>query len=141
MDTVTPEKRSEIMRSIKSRNTGPERKVAAALRLAGITGWRRYRRVCGIEVDFAWPRQRVALFVQGCFWHAHQPCFRLPKTRRAWWRTKIGRNVARDRRQRYTLVNEGGWRVLKVWECQLHRVDPKEAALKLIALLRPRRSA
>ncbi len=122
MDSVSKEKRSWIMGRIRSRDTKPERDVAAALRREGIAGWRRQRKVFGISVDFAWPKHKVLLMVQGCFWHSHN-CrrFRMPKSNRAWWRRKLARNAERDREQ-IQKFEEGGWLCIKFWECRIHRM-------------------
>lgn len=135
MDRAT---RSRIMGAIRSRDTGPERAIMGALRRQGVTGWRRYRRLFGISVDFSWPRERVALLVQGCFWHRCPKCFRLPKARRSWWRRKVLGNAERDRRQ-ITTLREGGWHVVKVWECALHHMTPGEVACMIRAVVELRR--
>lgn len=69
--------------------------------------------------DLVLPRYRAAIFVHGCFWHGHDcHLFRLPSTRRDFWKTKIARNCERDEEVRKTL-GENGWRTLVVWECAL----------------------
>jgi DNA mismatch endonuclease (patch repair protein) len=107
------------MSRIGSRRTGPERQVARALRERSISGWRRYRKIGGAEIDFAWPKERIALYVNGCFWHGHG-CGRgkIPKTRHSYWRAKLEGNVERDARQLEAL-EQGGWTVFVVWECDL----------------------
>jgi DNA mismatch endonuclease (patch repair protein) len=93
------------------------------LRKHGITGWRRQVKLSG-RPDFAFVRQRLAFFVDGCFWHCCPKHCRLPKGNRGYWRTKIVGNHARDvlvtRRLRHA-----GWRVLRIWE---HELAPKNQA-------------
>lgn len=121
MDTVTREKRSEIMSKIRSRDTSPELAVASALRRARATGWRRCRRIGKIaRPDFVWPTERLALFIDGCFWHKCPECYRCPKTNRTFWRAKARGNLARDRRQSAAL-RLAGWLVLRVFECEIRR--------------------
>ena len=85
----------------------------------GITGWRRNARVFG-KPDFVFPRERVALFVDGCFWHRHAGCkfAYTPKSRVEFWLRKFDNNVARDKLVTRTL-QEGGWKIVRIWECDL----------------------
>lgn len=123
MDSVSKEKRSWIMSRIRSKNTKPERDVAAALRREGITGWRRQQKVFGISVDFVWPKYKVLLMVQGCFWHSHD-CrrARFPRTNRKFWVKKLRRNEERDREQ-IQRFEQGGWLCIKFWECKIHAIN------------------
>jgi DNA mismatch endonuclease (patch repair protein) len=136
MDTVDAATRSRIMSRIRSKHTGPELALAAALRRAGHWGWRRHRRVAGAELDFAWARARLGVRVNGCFWHRHScgRC-RIPKTRRAFWTKKLGRNAERDQEQARA-VRAAGWRLLTVWECQLTDSGPEAHAATIGARLR-----
>lgn len=119
MDIFDPMTRSRIMSRIGSRHTKPEKAVAKELRERGLKGWRRYRKVDGIELDFVWSRQRIAVNVNGCFWHGHD-CDRagMPKSRRSFWRSKLEGNVERDARQ-LEILTGNGWTVFVVWECWL----------------------
>ncbi len=106
------------MAAIRSRgNQATELKFAAILRAAGITGWRRHQPLPG-RPDFAFPRERVAVFVDGCFWHGCRRHCRMPKSRGAYWIPKIDRNKARDRTV-CRLLRKQGWRVLRIWEHSL----------------------
>ena len=127
MDTVSRAKRSEIMRAIKSRDTGPEREVARALR-RWAPGWRRQYAVLGFRPDFVWPKEKVALFVDGCFWHGHPGCWSCPKTNSRWWRNKIRRNRARDRRQGRALL-AAGWTLRRIYECHIRTLGGAFAAM------------
>lgn len=103
------------MSRIKSRgNETTEQRMVHAFRQAGITGWRRHQPIRG-NPDFVFRPERVAVFVDGCFWHGCERCTRLPKSNVEYWKAKIGRNVARDKRNTREL-REKGWRVVRVWE-------------------------
>lgn len=119
-DVFTAEKRSEVMSRIRGRgNKDTELRMIRLLRSEGITGWRRNVLLFG-KPDFVFRRERVVLFVDGCFWHGcpkpkHSP---LPKTRAEWWAAKLGRNKTRDLFVTRSLRN-AGWKVIRVWECDL----------------------
>ncbi len=117
MDHVTKAVRSKIMAAIRSRgNTTTEVPLRRLLWAAGLRGYRKHWPVFG-KPDFAWPGRKVAVFVDGCFWHGCT-CKRLPRTNTDYWRTKIDRNRVRDRRVAQRLRREG-WRVLRIRECAL----------------------
>lgn len=119
-DVFDVEKRSAVMRAVKSDNTGPERTVRAAVRALGYS--RRYRlggRGLPGKPDLVFSVLRKAVFVHGCFWHGHD-CkrgARAPKGNAAYWRAKIARNRTRDAAVLKTL-RAGGWRTLVIWECE-----------------------
>lgn len=98
-------------------NISTEQKMVALFRQASIKGWRRHLKLPGTP-DFAFPKRRLAIFVDGCFWHGCPRCYTKPKTNRAFWRKKLLDNVARDRAVS-TALRQGGWRVLRVWEHEL----------------------
>lgn len=117
-DVFSPRKRSEVMRRIRSKDTKPEMLIRRALHRLGF----RYRlhdtRLPG-RPDIVLPRFRVAIQVRGCFWHTHTcPDGHVPKSRRAYWRTKLAANRARDRENDRKL-RQMGWKVIVVWECRL----------------------
>ncbi len=119
-DVFTPEKRSAVMSRIRGRgNKATELRMIALMRGYGLTGWRRNQKLPG-KPDFVFRRERVALFVDGCFWHGcpkpkHAP---LPKTRAEWWKAKLDRTQVRDREVNRTLRRDG-WTVIRVWEHDL----------------------
>jgi DNA mismatch endonuclease (patch repair protein) len=118
-DVFSPEKRSAVMRRVKSADTKPELAVRKILRAAGI-GYRLGG--CGLpgKPDVVMQGRRVVLFVHGCFWHGHD-CgrgARRPRTNADYWLAKIGRNRDRDARTEAVLTAEG-WRVVTVWECEM----------------------
>ena len=117
-DVLTPDQRRLVMSRIKSKDTKPEMILRRGLHGRGL----RYR-LHGADIpgkpDMVFPRHRAVVFVHGCFWHGHGcSLFRWPKTRAAFWRTKINRNVERDLSALAALQAEG-WRALVVWECAI----------------------
>lgn len=117
-DVVSKKRRSQIMAAVKSKgNKATEIKLAAIFRQNKIVGWRRNLSLFG-NPDFAFPEQRVAVFVDGCFWHGCPKHFRKPDDNRKYWHEKILRNQKRDRLVTKTLRHEG-WLVLRIWEHQL----------------------
>lgn len=74
-------------------------------------------------IDIAFPRQRLAVFVDGCFWHGCPEHATRPRSNAAWWRAKLDRNIERDR-ETTTILEGAGWRVLRIWE----HVPPNQAA-------------
>ena len=111
--------RSELMSRIRgSRNATTELRLASLLRAARLHGWRRHLPLPG-KPDFVFRSQRVAVFVDGCFWHGHRCGRNLTARRNArWWREKIARNRDRDRRVERKL-RAAGWKVTRIWECAL----------------------
>jgi DNA mismatch endonuclease (patch repair protein) len=121
VDHVSTEKRSQIMASIKSKNTEPELLIRKILYAAGY----RYR-LHGIKLpgkpDIVMRKYKAAIFIHGCFWHGHGCNLSkgLPKTRKEFWESKIINNKARDERNVDQLLSEG-WRVCTIWDCALQR--------------------
>ena len=108
------------MQGNKRANTKPELLVRQRLRQAGLTGYRLQWKGPG-HPDIAWPGKKVALFVNGCFWHRCPYCHpSTPKSHVEYWSVKFERNVERDKRNRQEL-EDAGWTVHVVWECQLKK--------------------
>ena len=130
-DRLTPERRSWNMSRIKSRDTRPERIVRSVLHRMG-KRFRLHRNDLPGSPDIVLPRYDTVIFVHGCFWHRHSRCKNAstPKTRVKFWKKKFSDNVRRDRRVRRQL-EELGWRVVVVWECEAS--DPDHLALQLDA--------
>lgn len=121
-DPLSPAERSARMSKVRSKsNRSTEVRVAACLAANGIRGWERNaKRVVGCP-DFCFADSRVALFVDGCFWHGCPTCDRrMPRARRAFWHAKIAANQRRDRRVARRLRAEG-YRVVRVWEHALRK--------------------
>lgn len=117
-DVFTKRKRSQVMAAIRSRgNKDTELKLAAIMRATGITGWRRHQPVLG-RPDFVFRHVRLAVFVDGCFWHGCPKHGRDPGSNRAYWLPKLRRNRDRDTAVSRQLVH-AGWTVIRLWEHQL----------------------
>lgn len=117
-DVFSKSKRSEVMRAVKSRgNKSTELKLIEIFKAEKIVGWRRNYKLFG-KPDFVFPRQRLAVFLDGCFWHGHDCRNTKPADNADYWRQKIERNKNRDESVSRTLA-EKGWRVLRIWECQI----------------------
>jgi len=113
--------RSKTMRAVRAtRNKTTERKLAALMASNGIRGWRLRPRTLPGTPDFVFSKQRLVIFSDGCYWHGHPNCVRIPKTNVAYWRAKIERNRKRDIRISVKLRSLG-YTVLRIWECQLRR--------------------
>jgi DNA mismatch endonuclease, patch repair protein len=108
--------RSRIMSSIKGKNTKPELIIRRILRG---TGLRQHPRIFG-SPDFGLKSKKIALFVDGCFWHGCPRCYRAPKSNRSFWLRKVNRNKERDRQQN-AYLKKNGWRVVRVWEHEVNR--------------------
>ena len=144
-DVFTKQKRSEVMSQIRGRgNKDTELALAKLMRAHGIKGWRRHvqvriakrgarnstssksgaqrtaRPTFTVRPDFVFQGVRLALFVDGCFWHGCPKHATKPKNNAAFWRKKLAANVARDRRVNRAL-RAAGWRVLRIWEHELTR--------------------
>jgi DNA mismatch endonuclease (patch repair protein) len=131
-DKFSKEVRSHIMASIRSKDTGVELLVFRALRRAGVRFQKHYRRAPG-SPDVAVPSRKLAVFVDGDFWHGYRyPAWR-HKLPSAFWREKIERNRARDRRN-FAKLRRQGWRLLRVWEHELER-HPEQALERIIVFL------
>jgi DNA mismatch endonuclease, patch repair protein len=118
VDWLSREQRSYNMASIRSKgNKTTEKAFAQLLRKARVTGWRRHVNLPG-KPDFVFRSRKVALFIDGCFWHACPRCYRLPEDNRPYWKMKMLRNRRRDRKTS-RLLRADGWRVLRFWEHSL----------------------
>ena len=111
--------RSRNMAAIRGKDTAPELAVRRILHAMGLR-FRLHRRDLPGRPDIVLPKHRTVVFVHGCFWHRHEDCryTTTPKTRQEFWQTKFAANVERDRRNR-TDLQQLGWRVIVVWECEL----------------------
>ncbi len=114
-DVLSKRKRSQVMAAIRSKgNKDTELKLASIFRAHGIKGWRRHQPILG-KPDFIFPKQRLAIFVDGCFWHGCRWHCRMPQDNRRYWQEKISRNTARDRTTT-RLLRQTGWRVVRIWQ-------------------------
>jgi DNA mismatch endonuclease, patch repair protein len=131
-DHLSREGRSRVMASIRSKNTRPELALRSALRAAGATGYRVHYRSLPSKPDVAFTRWRVAIFVDGAFWHGHPDHFN-PATATVYWRDKIARNQERDRDASEAL-SEAGWQVIRLWDFQLKEDQAGAVGMVLSAL-------
>ncbi|WP_373325794.1 very short patch repair endonuclease [Sporomusa paucivorans] len=125
MDIWSREKRSEVMAKIKSKDTKPEKAVRSLLHRMGYR-FRIHRKDLPGRPDIILPKYRAVIFVHGCFWHLHEGCRdgTVPKTGTGKWREKLENNVARDKRN-IGQLEELGWRVLTLWECEIEKKPEK----------------
>ena len=132
-DIFTKAKRSEVMARVRSRgNAATELRLMAIFRSHGITGWRRNRPVFG-RPDFVFPTERVAVFVDGCFWHGCPRHYNAPVGNAEFWRKKFEANRRRDRLVTRTL-RQLGWRVVRLWEHSL-KGDGNRVVARLVKAL------
>jgi DNA mismatch endonuclease (patch repair protein) len=107
------------MQAIRSTNTKPEVKLRKALFAAGL----RYRLHYGKEkIDIAFPGKKVAIFVDGCFWHMCPKHGHLPKSNKAYWHPKLKCNIQRAKEKNKRLKKEG-WKVLHIWAHEFNQLD------------------
>ncbi|MEN9675162.1 MAG: hypothetical protein RIS76_1058 [Verrucomicrobiota bacterium] len=132
-DVFTKAKRSQVMSRIRGQgNKATELALANLLRANCITGWRRHQPVFG-KPDFIFRVHRVAVFVDGCFWHACPKHSKTPSTNRKFWTEKLSRNAARDRHVARALGLRG-WRVVRIWEHDLQK-RPKRVVSRILRAL------
>jgi len=137
VDFMSPEKRSHVMSCIRSKNTKPERTLRSMLHRAGM----RFRiHVADLpgNPDIVFTRVRIAIFVDGDFWHG----YRLPKWEhkllKPYWKNKIMRNRERDQKNR-TILRSMGWKVVRIWEHRLKK-DPEKVLSEIVSLIKERSS-
>jgi len=112
---------SKIMSANKSRNTKPELVLRKALWANGIKGYRLHWKKAPGSPDIVFPHMKLAIFVNGCFWHRCPNCkLPIPKSNSLFWKEKFKKNIHRDK-QKICLLNEAGWICLVFWECELKR--------------------
>ncbi|MCA9758695.1 MAG: very short patch repair endonuclease [Candidatus Eisenbacteria bacterium] len=130
----TPDVRRRMQRT-PQRDTPPERALRSRLHRMGLRFWvdRRPDSSVRSRADIVFPRARVAVFVDGCFWHGCPEHATWPKANGAWWKAKIEANRERDRRSTAAL-RHAGWRVVRVWEHE----DPTRVAKRIANIVRKR---
>ena len=129
---MTAEQRSRCMAAVKGKDTKPEMIVRKYLFSRGMRFRVQVRKLPGTP-DIVLPKYKTAIFVNGCFWHGHEGCkyFRLPKSNVEFWKEKIGRNIERDRESMQALLDLG-WKIIRVWECELRNKANREDTLNKI---------
>jgi len=121
--------RSRLMAGIRTRDTAPELALRRALWAAGVRGWRCNRKDLPGRPDLAFGRAKLAVFVDGAFWHGHPSKFQ-PGKSGPFWDEKIRRNQARDRAADAALAS-GGWRILRLWDFEVYR-EPDVVVARVI---------
>lgn len=112
--------RSTLMSTIRSKgNKATELRLINIMRESGINGWRRHQPLSG-RPDFVFRKSKVAVFVDGCFWHGCPRCYRAPASNQMFWEEKLARNRARDKKVTREL-RQAGWRVIRIWEHSLNK--------------------
>ncbi len=123
MDTFTPEKRSEIMRSVRSKDTKPEKIVRSIAHRLGFR-FRLHRKDLPGKPDLTFPKLKKVIFVHGCFWHGHncRAGNNRPKSNTDYWNKKLARNKQRDKSNIQQIIKLG-WKPLIVWECETKNIN------------------
>ena len=130
MDSFTSQERSRIMGNVKSRgNKSTELKLIKLFKEHGVSGWRRNYPVKG-KPDFVFLPQRVAIFVDGCFWHGCQAHCRIPSDNQDYWLAKINRNKERDIATTASFQKRN-WKVIRIWEHELTKMNSAETINKI----------
>lgn len=129
-DVMTSEQRSRCMAAVKGKDTKPEMIVRKYLFSRGLRFRVQVRKLPG-NPDIVLPKYKTVVFVNGCFWHGHEGCryYRLPKSNVEFWENKIRNNKVRDARNEEQLTALG-WRVIRVWECDIRKVAGREEYLQ-----------
>ena len=128
VDRISKEKRSKIMSAIRSKNTKPELALRKALWSKGL----RYRIHFGKEkIDIAFPTEKLAIFVDGCFWHGCPTHSHIPKTNKSYWIPKLRKNQQRDLLKNERLLNRG-WEIIRIWDHELKDLEKIIQKIQLI---------
>jgi DNA mismatch endonuclease (patch repair protein) len=127
-DVLSSEQRKKNMSRIRGKNTGPEKKLRKFLWSQGIRGYRIHFNLPG-KPDIVFTKKKIAIFIDGCFWHKCPFDFQEPETRKEFWMKKINSNVERDARNTRQL-QEAGWTVMRFWEHDI-RKKPDEIIKKI----------
>lgn len=136
MDRITKEHRSWNMSRIRSKDTSPEKRVRSFLHHTGFRFRLNVKTLPG-SPDIVLPKYRTAIFVHGCFWHRHTRCkyAYTPKSRIEFWQAKFRANVERDKLKKKKL-EDFGWRVMTIWECETKSVGKLVSSLSKLTALR-----
>jgi DNA mismatch endonuclease (patch repair protein) len=125
---------SRVMSSNRSKGTLPEMKLRRALRDAGLPGYRLHRKDVPGRPDIAYVGRKVAIFINGCFWHRCPRCdLPIPKSNTDFWKDKFEMNVKRDNIKK-GLLESNGWKVLVIWECEIKQ-DINDVVSRIISII------
>ena len=133
-DNFSKLQRSQIMSRVRSRkNKSTELRLISFFKENKITGWRRGYALFG-KPDFVFPKKKIAIFADGCFWHGHDCRNLSPASNKVYWQTKILRNKERDRLVS-KILKERGWKVVRIWECEITKKSSRSLALDKMLLI------
>jgi len=134
VDIWSKEKRSDVMSKIRSTNTKPEKLLRSLLHSKGLR-FRIHRKDLPGKPDIIFPKQKLAIFVHGCFWHYHKDCNegRIPSSNSKFWKDKLEKNILKDEKAIKDLIKIG-WNVVVVWECEIERT-PLVVEQKILKVL------
>lgn len=135
VDVHTKEQRSYNMSRIRGRNTKPEIILRKLLFSKGYRGYRINTKLIG-KPDVVYNKYRVAIFVDGCFWHKCPKCFQKPETNEKFWNEKISANVKRDEKVN-NMLHQSNWVVIRIWEHEIMR-NPEKCCARIINKLKMR---
>lgn len=125
---------SKSMKSNKAKDTKPEQLLRKTLWRCGVRGYRLNWKNAPGRPDICFPGKKIAVFVNGCFWHRCPKCkLPLPRSNRDFWKNKFTRNVERDKLKKKRL-EDNGWEVYTYWECEINK-KPEEVALKIKTII------
>jgi len=129
MDKVSKETRSRIMAQVRSQdNRSTERRLRSSLAGAGISGYKMHEKNLPGKPDFVFHDKKVAIFVDGCFWHGCPTCYRRPHSSQEYWDAKVRRNAERDHKNCQSL-KDMGWLPVRIWE---HSLDSLPKVRKIV---------
>lgn len=129
-DIFNKAKRSEIMKKVRSKNNkSTELKLIQIFKENNIHGWRRNYKVKG-HPDFVFLNKKIAIFVDGCFWHGHNCRNTKPKDNQEYWDKKRDRNMKHDKEITEYFENRG-WTVIRIWECELKKDNKNNLLIKI----------
>lgn len=129
-DIFNKAKRSEIMKKVRSKNNkSTELKLIQIFKENNIHGWRRNYKVKG-HPDFVFINKKIAIFVDGCFWHGHNCRNTKPKDNQEYWDKKRERNMKHDKEITEYFENRG-WTVIRIWECELKKDNKNNLLIKI----------
>jgi len=119
VDNLKPEDRKKTMQAVKGKGTSLERRLFSILAAMGLKGWKKNVSEVAGKPDVVFDAKRVAIFINGCFWHGCPHCRRkLPETNREYWKRKIRRNITLAKFNNQKLLNDR-WTVLRIWEHEM----------------------
>lgn len=136
-DVFSKRKRSQVMQSVRGKgNRSTEGRIRHRLASSGLSGWHLHATGIIGKPDFAFPKERVAVFIDGCFWHGCKTCRNLPATNREFWAEKIRSNKLRDRIVTSRLRRDG-WAIIRFWEHDV-RLQANSCVSRIHSIVRDR---